>query len=67
MSIADKIRNMSDERLALLIEDIVDCHCHSCPVESTCPINPMYEDRTGCYERILAWIKGDKDCSTFIV
>ena len=61
MNISDKIRKMSDKELSILLSNIVDNHCNSCPVQSRCPIDPRYEDRIGCETRILEWLKTKSD------
>ena len=61
MSNAEKIRKMTDEELAMIIENIVDSNCSGCPGQSRCPIDPRYEDRVGCNKRILDWLKDEED------
>ena len=63
MTNAEKIRKMTDEELAMIIENIVDSNCYGCPAHSRCPIDPRYEDRVGCNKRILDWLKNEKDYS----
>ena len=62
MNISDKIRKMSDEELSILLSNIVDGNCNSCPVQSRCPIDHRYEDCVEHETRILDWLKTKSDC-----
>ena len=57
---ADRIRAMSDEELAKIIEPGVDCH--NCPAKSTA-CEEHYEDEPPpeCWELIARWLKQEED------
>lgn len=55
MTNADRIRSMSDEELAKLLD-------HDCPPRSALDVCPQYESgkpytQEGCYQCRLAWLK----------
>jgi len=72
MKNVDKIRKLSDEELANFILDIVNGHCNGCPCQGVsapgvkCPIDPEWDDKVGCKERVLQWFNAEVDWSAYI-
>ena len=62
----DKIRKLSDDEFANFILDIVNWHCNGCPCQGNCPINPEWDNKVGCKERVIQWLNDEEDYSAYI-
>ena len=67
MKNVDKIRKLSNEEIAECILNILDGHCGGCPAGTKCPIDPEWNKKEGCKERILKWLNDEDDWSSYII
>lgn len=50
MTNGDRIRNMSDEELAIFLDDDLFSECYDCPARDVC------EDDDECSDAIMKWL-----------